>query len=112
MSERLEALKRWVTRSGTERVEVFLDEVSSARLKSLAQGRETPEVLSYLASHIIEDVLQAEDYERRVNEAADYPGVGDPAPDAEVMSASGESVRLSSRWADGPTALVFLRHYG
>lgn len=112
MSERLEALRRWITRSGTERVEVFLDEVSSARLKALAQGRETPEVLSYLASHIIEDVLQAEDYEQRVNESLERPALGDRAPDAEVMTASGDKVRLSSRFAEGPTALVFLRHYG
>lgn len=112
MSERLEALKRWLERSGTEPLEIRLDEDSSARLRALAQGRSDPEVLSYLASHIVEDVLKAEDYDKRMSESKDHPQVGDPAPDAEVMTAEGKPVTLSSRWADGPTALVFLRHYG
>lgn len=36
---------------------------------------------------------------------------GDAAPDARVMSASGE-VALASLWADGPVVLTFLRHFG
>lgn len=112
MSERLDALRRWVQRPGTTPVEISLDETSVARLKALAQGRDNPEVFSYLASHIVEDVLKAEDYESRVNLAGDHPAVGDQALDAQVMTAKGELVRLSSRFAEGPTALVFLRHYG
>lgn len=38
--------------------------------------------------------------------------VGDPAPDASVLDASGTEVRLSAFWGDRPAVLVFLRHYG
>ncbi len=41
-----------------------------------------------------------------------HPEVGERAPDAEVSALDGTQVRLSSLWADGPLALVFLRHYG
>lgn len=112
MSERLEALKRWLQRKGTEHLEIALDEDSAARLRALAQGRSNPEVLSFLASGIVEDVLKAEDYESRVSESKEHPSVGDPAPDAEVLTADDETVWLSSRWAGGPAALIFLRHYG
>lgn len=112
MSERLDAIRRWLARDRTERFEVSLDDVTAQRLRNLAAGRSEPEVLSFLASHILEDVLEAEDLESRVNEHREQPGVGDPAPDAEVLTPEGKPVTLSSRWADGPAALVFLRHYG
>lgn len=112
MSERLEALKRWVNRGGTEKVDVSLDEDSAARLRALAGGRESPEVLSFLASSIVEDVLKAEDYESRVSESKEHPAVGDLAPDAKVLTRAGDTILLSSRWGDGPAALIFLRHYG
>jgi len=38
--------------------------------------------------------------------------MGDRAPDSELFDADGSSVRLRSRLKEGPTALVFLRHFG
>ena len=35
--------------------------------------------------------------------------VGFPAPDAELRSLSGDPVRLSSFYRDGPVALIFYR---
>ena len=35
-----------------------------------------------------------------------------PAPDAEVYTSDGEPVRFSELWAEGPIAIVFLRHFG
>ena len=35
-----------------------------------------------------------------------------PAPDLTLMTASGESVALSSFWAEKPLLLVFTRHFG
>lgn len=112
MSERLDALRRWLQRPERTSVEVTLDEESAVRLKNLAGGRSDPEVLSFLASHMVEDVLKAEDWDKRVNDHAEAPSVGDPAPDAEVFSAGGERVALSTAWRGGRVALVFLRHYG
>lgn len=112
MSERLEALKRWLSRRGTEQIEISLDPETAGRLKALAQGRTEHEILSFLASQIVEDVLKAGDYESRVNESSNGPTTGDPAPDAEVFRASGEPVSLASKWANSDVALVFLRHYG
>ena len=40
------------------------------------------------------------------------PAVGDPAPDAEVLSPEGVPFMLSSAWEDSKVGLVFLRHYG
>jgi peroxiredoxin len=41
--------------------------------------------------------------------------IGEPVPsalaDAAVLDASGEVSRLGDCWAEGPTALVFLRHF-
>ena len=39
-------------------------------------------------------------------------GVGDRAPDAELIDRVGERVSLSSAWAGRPAALVFLRYFG
>ena len=36
----------------------------------------------------------------------------DPAPDFEVLAASGASIRLSSLWAEHPLLLAFVRHFG
>src|SRR5262245_8337380 len=42
--------------------------------------------------------------------------VGEPIPaalsEAAVVDAGGRSVKLGTLWADGPCALVFLRHFG
>ncbi len=38
--------------------------------------------------------------------------IGDPAPDAELQNAAGETVSLSNLWASGPVLLTFLRHFG
>jgi peroxiredoxin len=40
------------------------------------------------------------------------PQVGDPAPDVELPDISGATRRLSEFWADGPSLLIFLRHFG
>ena len=37
---------------------------------------------------------------------------GDPAPDLEMPDASGDSVRLSDLWTDGPAMVLFWRHFG
>lgn len=37
---------------------------------------------------------------------------GDPAPDLVLPDASARPHRLSALWAEGPLALVFIRHYG
>ena len=38
--------------------------------------------------------------------------VGDMAPAAMVINVNDEAVDLASFWADGPTFLTFLRHFG
>ena len=38
--------------------------------------------------------------------------VGDSAPDLVYRNGAGEAQRLSSRWADGPALIVWLRHLG
>lgn len=41
------------------------------------------------------------------------PQVGDPAPDLELLEArSGQPLRLSQLWANGPVLLLFWRHFG
>lgn len=37
---------------------------------------------------------------------------GDAAPDAVVYGPDGRPIRLGAIWADGPTALLFIRHFG
>lgn len=37
---------------------------------------------------------------------------GEPAPDIQVVNADGETIALSSIWADKPVVLTFLRHFG
>ena len=37
---------------------------------------------------------------------------GDVAPSLKVVNADGETVELSSLWADKPVVLAFLRHFG
>jgi peroxiredoxin len=36
----------------------------------------------------------------------------DPAPDAELLAATGETIRLSSLWAERTLLLAFARHFG
>ena len=47
-----------------------------------------------------------------MQQAATSPHMGDWAPDAELFAADGSAVRLRERLTQGPTALVFLRHFG
>jgi peroxiredoxin len=42
----------------------------------------------------------------------DEPGVGDPAPDAELVEAPGRPALLSTSWQSRPAVLVFLRYFG
>jgi peroxiredoxin len=37
---------------------------------------------------------------------------GDSAPSIQVIHADGETIELSSLWADKPVVLSFLRHFG
>jgi peroxiredoxin len=37
---------------------------------------------------------------------------GDLAPSIPVVNADGETIELSSLWADKPVVLSFLRHFG
>ena len=37
---------------------------------------------------------------------------GDIAPNLQVVNADGETIELSSLWADKPVVLAFLRHFG
>ena len=37
---------------------------------------------------------------------------GDFAPDLKVVNADGDTIELSSLWADKPVVLAFLRHFG
>jgi peroxiredoxin len=37
---------------------------------------------------------------------------GELAPDIQVVNADGETISLSSIWADKPVVLTFLRHFG
>jgi peroxiredoxin len=37
---------------------------------------------------------------------------GEAAPDLQVVNAGGETISLSSIWADRPVVLTFLRHFG
>ena len=38
--------------------------------------------------------------------------VGDAAPGGTALAQTGEAIQLSGLWADGPTLLTFLRHFG
>jgi peroxiredoxin len=38
--------------------------------------------------------------------------IGDVAPNLNVVNADGETIELSSLWADKPVVLAFLRHFG
>ena len=38
--------------------------------------------------------------------------VGDAAPQGNVINIDDKSLALESLWADGPTFLTFLRHFG
>ena len=38
--------------------------------------------------------------------------VGGVAPDIQVVNADGETINLSSIWAQKPVVLTFLRHFG
>jgi peroxiredoxin len=38
--------------------------------------------------------------------------VGDDAPSIAVMNADGNTLELSTIWADKPVVLTFLRHFG
>ena len=38
--------------------------------------------------------------------------VGETAPDLQVVNADGDTIDLSSVWADKPIVLTFLRHFG
>ncbi len=38
--------------------------------------------------------------------------LGEAAPAIRLMDAGGKPVSLAERWADGPTVLTFLRHFG
>jgi peroxiredoxin len=37
---------------------------------------------------------------------------GDFAPTIQMVNADGETIELSSLWADKPVVLAFLRHFG
>ena len=37
---------------------------------------------------------------------------GDVAPNLNVVNADGDTIELSSLWADKPVVLAFLRHFG
>jgi peroxiredoxin len=37
---------------------------------------------------------------------------GDFAPNVQVVNVDGETIELSSLWADKPVVLAFLRHFG
>ena len=38
--------------------------------------------------------------------------MNETAPDIQVVNADGETINLSSIWADKPVVLTFLRHFG
>jgi len=38
--------------------------------------------------------------------------VGESAPNGTAVSQTGEPIELKSLWAEGPTLLTFLRHFG
>ena len=38
--------------------------------------------------------------------------VGDAAPNIQVMDADGNTIELSTLWANKPVILAFLRHFG
>lgn len=38
--------------------------------------------------------------------------VGAPAPNLELLGAGDHRVQMAERWHEGPTILVFLRHFG
>lgn len=49
---------------------------------------------------------------RRVSWDELPPQIGDPAPDYELEDATGARRHLSEFWSDGPSLLIFLRHFG
>ena len=38
--------------------------------------------------------------------------VGEAAPGPQVVNADGQTINLTSIWADKPVVLTFLRHFG
>jgi peroxiredoxin len=38
--------------------------------------------------------------------------IGDPAPEIELEDVQGQPSGLAQYWANGPTLLTFLRHFG
>jgi len=38
--------------------------------------------------------------------------IGEPAPNGTAVTQTGEPIELQSLWAEGPTLLTFLRHFG
>jgi peroxiredoxin len=38
--------------------------------------------------------------------------IGDAAPDYALLDSDGHAVALREAWANGPTLLTFLRHFG
>jgi peroxiredoxin len=38
--------------------------------------------------------------------------LGEVAPDMTLRNEDGEETQLSAYWREGPTALVFIRHFG
>lgn len=38
--------------------------------------------------------------------------IGDPAPTIDLINVNEQTIPLDELWANGPTLLVFLRHFG
>ncbi|HEX2621523.1 MAG TPA: hypothetical protein VHL11_15300 [Phototrophicaceae bacterium] len=38
--------------------------------------------------------------------------IGSVSPDALLLTEEGQETGLATRWANGPTLLTFLRHFG
>jgi len=119
--ERREAIKKFLERPGTERVEVSLAAESAARLNMLASfgiSGDAPEVAQMYASRLLEQALEdlgSDPIEgiQTVSPREPNPiAAGAAAPDAIVIGDAGEPVHLNDQWGEQTALLVFLRHYG
>lgn len=119
--ERREAIQKFLSRPGTERVEVALSAEAAEKLRLLAGfgvSGDAPEVAQMYATRLLEQALEnlgddpIEGIQTMSPREPTPIAAGDPAPDAILVGPDGEPAQLKDQWSEQTALLVFLRHYG
>lgn len=119
--ERREAIQKFLTRPGTQRIEVSLAPHAAEKLRILAGfgvSGDAPEVAQMYATRLLEQALENlgdDPIEGIQTMSPSNPipvAAGDPAPDAILVGPDGEPASLQDQWSEQTALLVFLRHYG